>query len=132
MKLKIILLITTVVLTNACTSMSMPTANTIAGLPTVKFGNAAPLNGEYVLYFPAGSPIDTQVTFGGNLFIKDDTKKLSVIPKQDIYVYKDWLSFDKKSWFNDKEKLKLNLKLALPGYEHPQSGHLILRLDKTE
>jgi len=130
MKLKMILLIATVVLTNACTSISKSTIETIAGLPTVQFGEAVPANGEYVLHFPAGSPIDTPVTFGGNLFTEDDTEQLRVTPKQDIYVYRDWLSFDKKTWFNQKEQLKMDLQLELPGYDHPEAGYLILRLNK--
>ncbi len=129
MKLKTLLFSSVLLLTGGCASIERPTADEFTRLPLIPFGNSVPADGEYILHFPHGIAIDTPVTFGGNLFIADDMKTLSVTPRQDIYVYKEWVSYDRKNWQLADDAMKADLQLKLPGYDHPQTGYLKLRLD---
>lgn len=132
MKLKTIVLSSVILLSGGCASLDRPAEDEFASLSVIQFGNTVPADGKYILHFPQGVPIDTPVTFGGNLFKADDMKVLSVTPKQDIYVYKDWVSYDRKNWRNADETMQADLQVKLPGYEHPKTGYLNLRLDKKE
>ncbi len=132
MKLTTILLSSVILLSGGCASLDQPADNELASLPLIKFGNSVPENGQYILHFPQDVPIGTPVTFGGNLFIADDVKTLTVTPKQDIYVYKDWVSYDRINWQSAEQVMQADLQLQLPGYDHPKTGYLNLQLDRKE
>lgn len=132
MKLIIFILSTVILFSGGCASLDQPAEDEFASLPVVQFGDSVPVDGKYILHFPQGVPIDTPVTFGGNLFTGDDMKMLTVTPNEDIYVYKDWVSYDRKNWQDADKTMSTDLQLKLPGYDHPRTGYLNLRLDRKE
>ncbi|MEN8167637.1 MAG: hypothetical protein ABFR65_09210 [Pseudomonadota bacterium] len=132
MKLKTMVLSSVILFSGGCASLDRPAENEFASLPVIQFGNSVPTDGKYILHFPHGVPIDTPVTFGGNLFTADDAKVLTVTPKDDIYVYQEWVSYDRKNWHQADKTMKADLQLKLPGYYHPKAGYLDLRLDRKE
>ncbi|MEN8177394.1 MAG: hypothetical protein ABFS39_02110 [Pseudomonadota bacterium] len=130
MKLKTVLLSSVILLASGCASIQQPSDAEFAALPVIQFGNTVPADGKYILHFPQDVAIDTPVTFGGNLFIADDVQTLTVTPKQDIYAYKEWVSYDRKHWRYADDAMQANLQLKLPGYDHPKTGYLTLRLER--
>ena len=130
MKLKTLICSSVMLFVGGCASIERPSSAEFATLPLIPFGNSVPVDGEYILHFPQGITIDTPVTFGGNLFMADDMKTLTVKPRHDIYVYKDWVSYDRKNWQQGDDVMQADLQLKLPGYDYPKTGHLNLRLDR--
>lgn len=111
---------------------TMPSPDMIEKLPVITFGEPVPQGQEFILHFPAGKPIGTNVTIEGNLFDKPAKKQMSVKPNKDIYAYKDWVSFDKKHWNIGKETLAVKAKIKLPGPTHPEPGIIYLRVDEKK
>jgi hypothetical protein len=132
MKLIIFALSSVILFSGGCASLDRPAEDEFASLPVVQFGDSVPVDGKYILHFPPGVPIDTPVTFGGNLFTGDDMKVLTVTPIEDIYVYKEWVSYDRENWQDADKTMSTDLQLKLPGYNHPRAGYLNLRLDRKE
>lgn len=115
-----------------CASVSGTDAPELAQLPVVKFGQPVPDDGQYILHFPAGVPIETPVTFKGNLFEQAATEVVSVKPVRDIYVHKEWMSYDKHLWVDGNQSIDLKVNVILPGYHHPQPGHVVLEMNAVE
>ncbi len=116
-------------LLGGCASMSPPESGELDRLPVVAYGDRVPAGGDYILHFPAGVPIDTPVTFEGNLFQEAATAHLAVKPVKDIYVHKQWMSFDRQHWVDAHERIDFNVEVILPGYNHPTSGHVRLQMN---
>jgi hypothetical protein len=55
----------------ACAGMP-PNANELAAVPIIKFGQPIPQGKDYILHFPAGTPLPVSTLVGGDLFEKDD------------------------------------------------------------
>lgn len=100
---------------SACASLGGPSQEEIARLPVVRFGSPAPTDGNFVLYYPAGVDLPVIAKIDGSLFSKPDQAKLNVQIKQDIYVYRNLISFDGKTWSNGQDKVGGKFWLALPG-----------------
>jgi hypothetical protein len=99
-------------------------------LPVVEFGQPVPRAGDYVLHFPAGKAIATDVAIGGNLFKQPAREVLRVKLKRDLYSYKKWVSFDRQHWLPSRDALAFKLDIKIPSYKFPQPGHI--RLDLSE
>lgn len=128
MKMKIALLSLALLGLGACAAP--PTAATLDKLPVVDFGKPVPANGDYILHFTAGKPIPTQVEIGGNLFQQPARHTLTVKLKQDIYSYKNWISYDKQHWVSGRDALAVKMNVKIPGYTYPHPGHI--RLDLSQ
>ncbi len=100
---------------SACAGLSSPSADEIARLPVVRYGQAAPADGNFVLLYPAGANLPVNAKVVGTLFEKEDEATLNVRLKQDIYTYRDQISFDGKNWSNGQGKVGGKIWLALPG-----------------
>ncbi len=117
---------------SGCASVSGPKTSEIGKLPVVEFGQPVPEDGNYILHFPAGVAIDTPVTFKGNLFEREAREVMSVKPLRDIYVHKEWMSYDKQKWVDANSSVKLKIDVILPGYHRPQPGHVVLELNSVD
>lgn len=106
-----------------------PAASTLARLPMVNFGDPAPQGDDYILHFPAGKPIPTSVAISGNLFTKPAHETLTVTLNRDIYVYKDWISYDNQHWQQGRKAMAVKADIRLPGPKHPEPGYIRLQLD---
>lgn len=100
---------------SACAGLTSPSPEEISRLPVVRFGSPAPADGNFVLHYPAGVDLPVIAKIDGTLFSKPDQAKLNVRIKQDIYAYRNLISFDGKTWSNGQDKVGGKFWLALPG-----------------
>lgn len=128
MKMKLMLLSLGLLTLNACAA-PLDQAR-LAKLPVVEFGNPVPANNDFILHFPAGKTIPTNVEIGGNLIVKPAQRVLKVKLKQDIYSYKKWMSYDKQHWVPARDALVIKLAAKIPGYQYPRPGYIKLELSK--
>lgn len=131
--MKRIAMLAAMVLTiSGCASMPDLSPEDLARLPMVTFGEPVPKDKAYVLYFPAGKPISSTVSVSGNLFERDASQNITVALRKDIYAYKDWISFDRKTWLNGRKALETKLSIQLPGYAHPEPGFIRIEMDEKK
>jgi len=103
-----------------------PSTSMLDKLPVIDFGNAVPTSGDYILHFPAGKAIPTDVTIDGDLIEHAAQQKLTVKLNRDIYSYKKWVSYDKQHWVLGHDALALKLDVKIPSYTYPRPGHIKL------
>lgn len=118
----------------ACSGMpyqfaSLPAATELATLPVIQLGQPKPAQGDYIVYLPANQPVTTVAKVQGNLFAQTDSKTLSVQLKRDVYLYKNWISYDKREWLKIADAVKADFRIQLPDYDHPQAGEVLIGLD---
>lgn len=100
---------------SACASLVPPSTSEIAALPTIKYGQTAPADKNFILHYPAGMPLPMEMSITGNLFDKDETATLNPRLKRDVYVYKTWASFDGKTWQRGNQLIDGKIEFRLPG-----------------
>ena len=100
---------------SACASLIPPSAKEAAALPTVRFGQAAPEGKDFILLYPAGLPLPMEVSISGNILEKSEQTILNPRLKRDIYVYKNWASYDGKTWVKGNQLIGGKIELRLPG-----------------
>lgn len=108
---------------------SLPDAAVLEALPVIKLGQAKPAQGDYIVYLPASEPVSATTKVQGTLFEKTDSKELQVKLKQDLYLYKNWVSTDKRQWVKDADAITGNVHVKLPGYDNPQAGEVLIELN---
>jgi len=128
MNTKMILLFTGLLATSACAVP--PSQSELATLPVIKFGETVPSSGDFILHFPAGKDIPTEVEITGDLFQQPAHQVVTVKLKRDIYSYKDWMSYDNQHWLDARNTLGVKLDIKIPGYTYPKPGHI--KLDMFE
>lgn len=108
---------------------SLPEAAALEALPLIKVGQAKPAQGDYIVFLPASELITATAKVQGTLFEKTDSKDLQVKLKQDLYLYKNWVSFDRQKWVKDTDAIGGNVRVTLPGWDHPQAGEVLIELN---
>jgi hypothetical protein len=103
---------------SACAGLTSPSPEEISRLPVVRFGQPAPADGNFVILYPAGVDLPVIAKIDGTLFSKPDQATLNVQIKQDIYAYRNLVSFDGKTWSNGQDKVGGKFWMALPGDKH--------------
>lgn len=106
---------TTLLMLTGCASLTPPTAQSLSQIPVIKFGEHAPENRPFVLWYPAGANIPMNTSVTGSLLEKPDASTLNVKLKQDVYVYQHWASFDGKTWHQANRIIDSKLLFSLPG-----------------
>jgi hypothetical protein len=106
-----------------------PSYNELAKLPVIRFGELVPDKNDYILLFPAGQTVTIAISIEGSLFDKTANTELMVTPARDIMVYRDWASLDGYKWIPRSELIKSDVLVKVPGYNHPHSGILKVRMD---
>jgi hypothetical protein len=129
MKMSTFVIAAACVVLTACTSFS-PSVAQIAKAQHVRFGEPLPKDGDYVLLFPAGTPLPVSMVIGGNLFEQEQQATLHVTLKRDVYVFGHYASFDGKHWTRGFKLIKSALKLEIPQKEGGNAG--LLRLDMNQ
>jgi hypothetical protein len=107
-----------------------PTSAEIAKAPQIRFGQPLPKEGDYVLLFPAGTPLPVSVAVGGNLFEREQQATLQVTLKRDVYVFGHFASFDGKNWSRSYKLIKSELKLEIPQKDGSNAGLLRLNMNQ--
>lgn len=100
---------------SGCASLFPPKAGDLAKVPLVRFGEAAPPDGEFVMYYPKGAPLPVRASVGGNLLGAPAQATLEARPNRDIYQYKQWLSFDGKNWVHGRDAVSGEFGIDMPG-----------------
>lgn len=113
-----------------CAAMQKPTTERLTAMPVVEFGQPVPSGHEYVLHFAAGQPIPTNVSIKGNLFEQAAEQTLNVKLRRDIYVYKQWVSYDNVTWRDGQEVIQSNVELKIPSHQHPKPGIITVQMDE--
>ena len=113
-----------------CASWRAPSADELSALPVVQFGQPVPAGRGYILYFPPDQPIPVNASIRGNIFAKEAEQRLDVTLRRGIYSYKEWISYDGKSWSNARDVLKTDARIVIPGYRHPEPGEMSIRMDE--
>ena len=111
-----------------CTSL--PSTDELRKLPVVQFGETVPAGQDYILFFPAGKPIPTDVAIKGTLFAKEAEQRLDVTLRRDIYTYKNWVSYDRVTWRTGQQAIKTAIQIVIPGYVHPEPGSIRVQMDE--
>ncbi|TQK05546.1 hypothetical protein [Herbaspirillum sp. SJZ107] len=91
-----------------CAPMMPAPADRIQTLPVVKMGEAFPSGTEYVLYIPANSPIPIKIATQGTLLKNEQSVVGSTSFTRDLYIYKYWSSYDRKTWENSHRLLNVS------------------------
>jgi hypothetical protein len=112
-----------------CASLQTPTAESLRSVPMVEFGTPVPA-GDFVLHFAAGKPIPVVASVTGSALAQEAESTLNVTLKQDIYAYKQWVSFDRVAWVRSDKALGFKLELKVPGPEYPKPGILKVQVDR--
>lgn len=102
-------------LLSACAGLGAPSAEAIARLPVVTYGQPAPADGEFVLRYPADTDLPVIATVDGTLLAKTARAEMAVRIKRDVYVYRDQASFDGKTWQPGPSVIGGKFWFALPG-----------------
>ncbi|HEY5682167.1 MAG TPA: hypothetical protein VIR61_00640 [Sulfuricaulis sp.] len=113
----------------SCTIQEKPTYDTFNIVPVIEFGNDVPAKGEFILYFPAGKPIPVVASIKGNALSQEAENTLIFKLKNDIYAYRDWVSFDRKTWVSGGETIDFNIEVKIPGPAHPKPGVMKLQMN---
>jgi hypothetical protein len=98
-----------------CSGMTPPNATDMAKIPTVRFGDDAPVGKEFALLYPAGMPLPVLASVNGTLLAQSDQATLHVTLKNDVYVFKNWVSFDGKVWQRSDTLLGSKFEVEVPG-----------------
>jgi hypothetical protein len=124
---RMMMLLAIVTLSGCC--VHRPTAETVAGLPVVKFGDQVPEGKDFILLMPAGQPITTDVSIKGSALAQEAQEKLTVKLKKDIYLYREWASFDRVRWSPGNQLVDFRLWITVPSWDHPSPGSIKTTFD---
>lgn len=111
-------------LLTACAGLGAPSSADIQRLPVVRYGQAAPADRDFVLLYPAGVDLPVDVKVSGSLLAKSDEARLTVRVKRDVFVYRDQVSFDGKTWQRGQGSVGGQVVLSLPGDVPGSNGQL--------
>lgn len=107
------LALTCVATLTAC--MHTPPVERISTLPVIDYGRPLKQGGDFVLRYPANKSLPVQARVEGNLLNEPVESTLQVSLKRDVYVYKEWVSFDGRNWSWGPNALDQEFKLEVPG-----------------
>lgn len=127
------ILISTIVLSlSACAGLTPPNANELAQVPRIEFGQPLPSGDNYILHFPAGTPLPVSTRVDGSLFERGETATLHVVLKRDVYAFRKFASFDGKHWQAAHELISTRLDLQIPQKDGQQAGLLHMTMDQKK
>lgn len=115
---------TTLILTG-CAGLRTPGQEEMAQIPTVRFGDPAPAGKDFVLHYPAGSTLPVVTTVHGSLLDRPEKATLHVRLKRDVFVFRQWVSFDGKSWQPGHDAVSGKIEFKLPGESDGQAPGLL-------
>jgi hypothetical protein len=100
---------------SGCAGLVLPSADTMAKLPVVRFGEQAPAHQEYVLLLPANTPLPIDASVEGSLLAQGAKTQMTVTLKKNLYIYKRWVSFDDKAWTPGQDVVDGKFRITIPG-----------------
>ncbi len=113
----------------ACAGIPPSTAE-IAKVPQIQFGQPLPEDNNYVLHFPAGTPLPVSTIVDGNLFEHEGQATFHVTLKRDVYTYRQFASFDGQNWQPSRKLIETQLELQIPQKGGSNAGMLHIKMDQ--
>lgn len=113
----------------ACAGLPPSTAE-ISKVPHIQFGQPLPEGNNYVLHFPAGTPLPVSTIVDGNLFEHGGQAAFNVTLKRDVYVYRQFASFDGQNWQPARKLIETQLELQIPQKGGSDAGMLHVKMDQ--
>ncbi len=107
-----------------------PSASEIARTPRIEFGQPLPSGDNYVLHFPAGTPLPVTTMVDGSLFERAESATFHVTLKHDIYVFRKFASLDGQNWQPGYKLIQTNLELQIPQKDGSNAGMLHIKMDQ--
>ncbi|MBI3481212.1 MAG: hypothetical protein HY016_12805 [Nitrosomonadales bacterium] len=107
-----------------------PSSAEIAKAPHIQFGQSLPADDNFVLHFPAGTPLPVSTVVDGNLFEHGSQATFNVTLKHDVYVYRKFASFDGQNWQPARKLIETHLELQIPQNDGSNAGLLHVRMDQ--
>ncbi|HET7832750.1 MAG TPA: hypothetical protein VFK88_07275 [Gallionella sp.] len=107
-----------------------PSPDEIAKVPKIRFGQQLPKDGNYVLFLPAGTPLPVSTLVDGNLFEHPSQATMHVFLKRNVYVYRQFASFDGKTWQSARNLIETHLELQVPKSDGSKAGQLHIKMDQ--
>jgi hypothetical protein len=98
-----------------CAGAFPPKAGDLAQTPVVRYGEAAPSGKEFITFFPAGAPLPVVATVDGTLLEHKASASMQVALKRDVYLYRQWVSFDGKNWVFGQDAVGGKFLIEMPG-----------------
>jgi hypothetical protein len=100
-----------------CETLRFAPTDEIARLPVYNVNEAPAVNRDYITHYPAGRLFAIELIAQGSMFTQQAHTPLLVSLSRDLYVYKQWASFDGKNWTNAHKlfDMRVDGKLAAPG-----------------
>ncbi|MCI0504546.1 MAG: hypothetical protein L0Z73_00405 [Gammaproteobacteria bacterium] len=83
---------------SGCATWQKPSADLATKIPVIEIGQPKPEGNEYILLVRAGKDIPVKLTVDGSFLSKEGATETTVNVRQDVYLYKQWSSFDGKEW----------------------------------
>lgn len=108
-----------------------PCPEDLARLPVVEFSKMPP-PGDFILKLPAGKAIPVRVTVKGSLLTESVDQTLNTTIVRDLYLHKEWASWDGQDWHSATDLVGADLTLALPSDAHPKPGEITLTVDRKD
>lgn len=108
---------------------SAPTAQQLAGLPTVTYPDK-PTTPDFIYKLPAGQAIDMRLLADGSLLDKGIDQTVSARLKRDLYLHKEWASEDGQTWLRADQLVGVNLNVTLPSWQKPGPGELHMSIER--
>ncbi len=106
-----------------------PLKSQLEQMPVVRFGTTPPAGKDFILYFPAKSAIPFKVLAQGSLFVAPSSSTHQVALSHDLYVHKQWISYDRKHWVNNSTAINAKIDIKIPGYDFPHPGLIRISMD---
>lgn len=113
----------------ACAGMP-PGASDIARAPKINFGQPLPEGHNYVLHYPAGTPLPVTALVDGSLFERAESATFHVTLKHDIYVFRKFASLDGQNWQPGYKLIQTHLDLQIPQKDGSNAGLLHIKMDQ--
>ena len=114
-----------------CATLLPPSQDKLASLPIVEFP-ATPPAGEFIFKLPKGKPIPTHVIIEGTALASGAEQTLNATLPGDLYVYRNWISEDGKTWKAAKDVINVRVSLSLPSDANPKPGEIRVAVDKAK
>ena len=114
-----------------CATMFPPSQEKMASLPVVEFP-ATPPAGEFIFKLPKGKPIPGRVIIEGTALASGADQTLNATLPGDLYIYRNWVSEDGKSWKPANEVIDVRISISLPSDAHPKPGEIRVTVDKAK
>ncbi|WP_085444857.1 hypothetical protein [Magnetofaba australis] len=116
-------------LLSGCAGMTQgPDAARLQSLPVVAYGQT-PQTEEYVTHFAKGSDAPMAFTVQGTLLQQPQTLTGVAKMGRDLWVYRQWMSYDRQRWIKGGEGIAIKVDVQLPQWGETRPSRVVMTLD---